>query len=245
MAVSGHCVPVPKIDSGRRPAAARGMGAGRRPDGTPDDDDRVEIGPTALAFREWEAAEVRAPDLEALRAYRLERLRGELRRNDCVGLLLFDPLNIRYATDTTNMQVRITHNPSRTWICGAGRATNEQRELNEVAREHIAANLDLLRPGLGFAELTEKSQRLPERYRSGRYSVIAHGTGLCDEYPSIKYPEDYAGSGSDGVFEPGMMVSVEAYVGAEGGSCGVKLEEQALVIETGHDLISSYPLEDW
>ena len=448
MAVSGHSVPVPKIDPGRRPAAARGMGAGRRPDGTPDDDDRVEIGPTALAFREWEAAEVRAPDLEALRAYRLERLRGELRRNDCAGLLLFDPLNIRYAADSTNMQVWITHNPSRacfiategpvvlfeyrqamhladhlplidevrpaipffyfasaerteemagrfaaqidellrahgrgnrrlavdkmeiagvrafdrlgidiqdgqrvteharkikdanevdamrcamvacenamremrramrpgmtendlwavlhaenvrrggewietrllasgprtnpwfqecgprvmkegdtvafdtdligpygycvdisrTWICGEGRATNEQRELNEVARQHIAANLDLLRPGLGFAELTEKSQRLPERYRSGRYSVIAHGTGLCDEYPSIKYPEDYAGSGSDGVFEPGMMVSVEAYVGAEGGSCGVKLEEQALVTETGHELISSYPLEDW
>ncbi len=42
-----------------------------------------------------------------------------------------------------------------------------------------------------------------------------------------------------------MMVSVEAYVGAEGGSCGVKLEEQAFVTETGHELVSSYPPEDW
>ena len=134
---------------------------------------------------------------------------------------------------------------SRTWICGEGRPTNEPRELNEIAREHVATNLGLLRPGLGFAEMTERSHRLPERYRAGRYSVIAHGTGLCDEYPSIKYPEDYALSGSDGVFEPGMMVSVEAYVGAQGGSCGVKLEEQALVTETGHELISTFPLEDW
>ena len=134
---------------------------------------------------------------------------------------------------------------SRTWICGEARPTNEQREANEVAREHIATNLALLRPGLGFAEMSEKSHRLPERYRAGRYSVIAHGTGLCDEYPSIKYPEDWARSGYDGVFEPGMMVSVEVYAGAEGGSCGVKLEEQALVTETGHELISTYPLEDW
>ena len=93
--------------------------------------------------------------------------------------------------------------------------------------------------------MSEKSHRLPERYRAGRYSVIAHGTGLCDEYPSIKYPEDWARSGYDGVFEPGMMVSVEVYAGAEGGSCGVKLEEQALVTEAGHELISTYPLEDW
>ena len=91
---------------------------------------------------------------------------------------------------------------SRTWICGEGRPSNEARELYEVAREHIAANLELLRPGLGFQELTEKSHRLPERYRAGRYSCIAHGTGLCDEYPSIKYPEDYARSARTGSSSP-------------------------------------------
>ena len=108
--MSTHSVSNPKIHPGRRPgrgwqAAERAKGAaGRRPDGTPDDDDRVEIGPTPLAFREWEAAGVRVPNLSALREYRLARLRGELRRHDCAGLVLFDPLNIRYGTDTTNMQ---------------------------------------------------------------------------------------------------------------------------------------------
>ena len=32
---------------------------------------------------------------------------------DCAGLLLFDPLNIRYATDTTNMELWIAHNAAR------------------------------------------------------------------------------------------------------------------------------------
>ena len=32
---------------------------------------------------------------------------------DFAGLLLFDPLNIRYATDTTNMQLWIAHNAAR------------------------------------------------------------------------------------------------------------------------------------
>lgn len=451
-----HSIAEPKIGPTAPAAAARnrnrnrnrnqGRSRGLRPDGTPDDNDRIEIGPPALAFREWQAAGLQAPDLAAMRAYRLERLRGELRRNDCAGLLLFDPLNIRYATDSTNMQLWTAHNParacfvatdgpvvvfeyrqampllghlplvdevrpavsffyflsgertpemaerfaaeiddlvrahgagnrrlaidrlelagvrafdrigldlqdgqrvteharkvkgadevnalrcamaaceaamremqdalrpgmtedevwtalhagnlrrggewietrllssgprtnpwfqecgprviadgdvvafdtdlvgpygycvdiSRTWVCGDAPAPPEAREAYRAAREHVAANLELLRPGLGFAEMTEKSHRLPERYRALRYSCIAHGVGLCDEYPSIKYPEDRA-AGYDGALEPGMVVCVEAYVGEEGGRSGVKLEEQALVTETGYELLSSYPFED-
>jgi hypothetical protein len=64
---------------------------------------RVEIGPTALAFSEWEQAGLCVPALPSLRCYRLSRLQQQINENDCAGLLLFDPLNIRYATDTTNM----------------------------------------------------------------------------------------------------------------------------------------------
>ena len=80
---------------------------------TPDDNDRVEIGPTALAFAEWQSAGIIPPDVPALRAYRLSRLQDQIRQHDCAGLLLFDPLNIRYATDCTNMQLWIAHNPAR------------------------------------------------------------------------------------------------------------------------------------
>ncbi len=82
-------------------------------DGTPNDNDRVEIGPTQLAFREWEAAGLALPDLAAMRAWRHRRLIEALAARDYGGLLLFDPLNIRYATDTTNMQLWNSHNPFR------------------------------------------------------------------------------------------------------------------------------------
>ena len=94
-----------KIDPSRR--------AHLKADGTPDINDRVEIGPTALAFSEWAAAGLTPPDMPSLRDYRLARLQQQIQKQDCAGLLLFDPLNIRYATDTTNMQLWTTHNAAR------------------------------------------------------------------------------------------------------------------------------------
>ncbi|MEM7491109.1 MAG: dimethylsulfonioproprionate lyase DddP [Pseudomonadota bacterium] len=82
-------------------------------DGTPNDADRVEIGPTPLAFAEWRAAGLALPNLPRMRAYRLDRLVAACAARGYGGLLLFDPLNIRYATDTTNMQLWNAHNPFR------------------------------------------------------------------------------------------------------------------------------------
>jgi len=48
-----------------------------------------------------------------MRAYRLARLREQLKARDYAGLLLFDPINIRYATDSRNMQVWLLHNQAR------------------------------------------------------------------------------------------------------------------------------------
>ena len=90
-------------------------------DGTPNDNDRVEIGPTQLAFREWEVAGITLPNLETMREYRWQRLVRELVKRDIGGLLMFDPLNIRYATDTTNMQLWNSHNPFRACLlCADG-----------------------------------------------------------------------------------------------------------------------------
>jgi Xaa-Pro aminopeptidase len=427
-----------KIDPSRR--------AHLKPDMTPDHNDRVEIGPTDIAFAEWEAAGLSAPDMPALRAYRLARLQEQIARHDCAGLLLFDPLNIRYATDTTNMQLWTTHNParacfvppqgkvilwdfhncehlsahlplvgevrhgasffyfetgdktaaaaahfvaeimglikthggrnrrlavdkienagyaaliangvdvlegqvlteharsiknanelqamrcaihaceravdemrdamrpgvsesemwaalhagnikrggewietrilssgprtnpwfqecgprimqegdmmafdtdlvgthgyccdiSRSWIVGDVTPSDEHRTLYKMAYEHVMTNIDLIRPGMSFAEMTAKAHRLPEAYRALRYGVLAHGVGLCDEYPSVRYPEDVEEHGYSGQFEPGMTLCVEAYVGAVDGREGVKLEEQVLVTETGCETLSAYPYE--
>ena len=427
-----------KIDPTRR--------AHLKPDRTPDDNDRVEIGPTDIAFAEWAAAGLQAPNMPALREYRLARLQEQIIRHDCAGLLLFDPLNIRYATDATNMQLWTTHNParacfvppqgnvilwdfhncehlsqhlpligevrhgasffyfetgdrtaaaadefvavildlmarfggknkrlavdriehvgyaalrandvdvlegqvlteharsvknanelnamrcaihaceravdemrdamrpgvsenemwaalhagnikrggewietrilasgprtnpwfqecgprimqegdmmafdtdlvgthgyccdiSRSWIVGDAKPTDEQRTLYQIAYEHVMTNISLVKPGMSFAEMTAKAHRLPEAYRPLRYGVLAHGVGLCDEYPSVRYPEDVEAHGYSGSFVPGMTLCVEAYVGSVGGQEGVKLEEQVVVTEIGCAPLSQYPYE--
>ena len=417
-----------------------------RPDGSPDANNRVEIGPTALAFQEWQELGLVAPQLNRMREYRLQRIVEQLQQRDLAAVLLFDPLNIRYATDSTNMQLWITHNHaraclvtasghmilwdfhnsdhlsahlplvkevrhgasffyfetgeftlqhakrfanevadillrhagtnkrlaidkieiaglraldqlgmeisdgqavmeqarliknideinamrcsiasteialrkmqnasgpgvsendiwailhaenirrggewiecrimstgprtnpwfqesgpriveygdmlaldtdligpygicadiSRSWLIGDAEPTAEQKQLYQLAYEHLQTNMQLLKPGLSFRELTEQSHRLPEEYRQQRYGVIMHGVGLCDEYPSIRYPEDYAGHGYDGILQAGMTLCVEAYVGAVGGKQGVKLEDQVLITATGFENLTHYPFE--
>ena len=52
-------------------------------------------------------------DLRRLRNYRLNRVRQELAKLDCGACVLVDPVNIRYATDTRNMQIFSARNPAR------------------------------------------------------------------------------------------------------------------------------------
>lgn len=418
-----------------------------KPDGSPDSNDRVEIGPTRLAFDEWSELGLTAPNLEAMRSYRLGRIVEQLQTQDLAGILLFDPLNIRYATDTTNMQVWITHNHaracyvsakgymvlwdfhncdhlsahlplvkevrsgasffyfetgdktaehaaafaqeidellrthagsnrrlaidkieiaglwsiealgievsdgqrvmeharviksvdeinamrcsiastesamhlmrkasqpgvtendiwavlhaenirrggewiecrllssgprtnpwfqesgprivqagdmlafdtdligpygicadiSRSWVIGDVKPTAEQKRLYKIAYEHIQTNMSILKPGMTLEEITQRAHRLPEEFRAQRYGVIMHGIGLCDEYPCVRYPEDVEHHGYPGVLEPGMTLCVEAYVGAEGGKEGVKLEDQVLITEDGFENLTHFPFEE-
>ena len=110
-----------------------------------------------------------------------------------------------------------------------------------LATEQIAANMEMLRPGRAFRDLAHSATSLASEYLTNRYSVLFHGVGLCDEYPSVPYPDDWERAGYDGVLEPGMVVSVESYVGRLGGHEGVKLEEQVLITDDGHECLSRYP----
>ena len=429
-----------KIDPARRPA--------RRPDNTPDDPDRVEIGPTPLAFEEWAAAGLTPPDLPAMREWRHARLVRELNARDWGGVLLFDPLNIRYATDSTNMQLWNAHNPfravlvcadghmvlweykgasyaflsehnplvaevrggagmfyfatgdrspeaardftgqvaevmrrhagtnrrlgvdkimvegyralvaagfeveegeeltertravkgpeeiramrcavhaceaavaemeracrpglteddvwavlhagnirrggewietrllasgprtnpwfqecgpriirpneivafdtdlvsaygmcvdiSRSWWVGEDDPTPEMRRQFRIAHEHIMENVELLQPGTPMKDLVFGGHMLPTEFVEGRYSCKMHGVGLCDEWPSIKYPEDYVLGAFDHVLEPGMMLCVEALIQTPGGDFAIKLEDQVLVTEEGPENLTRYPFD--
>jgi Xaa-Pro dipeptidase len=52
-------------------------------------------------------------NLDRVRLYRLGRIRGELKKRDYAGALLFDQVNTRYATDSTNMQIWCSHYETR------------------------------------------------------------------------------------------------------------------------------------
>ncbi|MFH1796628.1 MAG: M24 family metallopeptidase [Pseudomonadota bacterium] len=295
------------------------------------------LGYGTLAEAEWTTAGVPAPDLAAMRRYRLDRIRAELRRRDYAGALLYDPINIRYATDSTNMQLWVAHNPtrhcfvaaegpvilfdyfacehlsdhsgvvdevrpavswmfmyggewietrllssgprtnpwfqecssriieagdlvafdtdligpygfcadlSRTWLCGDVRPTNEQRDLFRFAADQIAHNTVLLRPGISFRDLAERSVVPPPDCFPTRYGVLYHGVGLADEYPTLPHAADWTDDTPDGVLEPGMVLCVESYIGRLGGREGVKIEEQVLITQTGAEPLSTYPLEE-
>jgi Xaa-Pro aminopeptidase len=420
-------------------------------DGTPNDNDRVEIGPTQLAFREWEAAGLVLPDLAAMRHYRWRRLTDALVARDIGGLLMFDPLNIRYATDTTNMQLWNSHNPfracllcadghmvmweyknspflvtfnplvaelrtgasffynvcgdataqdarafagqveevmrahagdnrrlavdkimihglraleragfevlegevvteraravkgpdeiramrcahhacesaiaemehfaraevpqggvsedeiwaelhkgnirrggewietrllasgprtnpwfqecgprivqenelvafdtdmigaygicvdiSRTWWIGDARPTNAMVSAMHHAMDHIAENMAMLKPGVTIRELTFGGHQLDDRYWKQKYSCKMHGVGLCDEWPFVPYPDTWVEGAFDTALEPGMVLCVEALVSPEGGDFSIKLEEQVLITDNGHENLTRYPFD--
>jgi len=145
-APSPYSVTNQKIDPTRRRVTQRDL----LPDGTPNNADRVEIGPTDLAFEEWAALGLTSPDIPALREYRLSRLIKEIQARDYAGLLMFDPLNIRYATDTTNMQLWVSHNPCRACFVAA---SGHVILWDFHSCDHLSAHLPLiseLRHGASF-----------------------------------------------------------------------------------------------
>ncbi len=422
------------------------------PDGSPNDANRVEIGPTLLAFNEWEAAGLTLPNLARMREYRWKRLTDHVVARGWGGILLFDPLNIRYATDATNMQLWNTHNPfralllcadghmvlweyknspflaehnplvreirsgasmfymatgdrgeaaaaafaadvadvmrdhagpnrrlgvdkimvhglraleaagftveegeectekaraikgpdeilamrcahdaceksiaamekacregvpggnmsendvwavlhaenirrggewietrllasgprtnpwfqecgpriiqpneivafdtdligsygicidiSRTWWVGDAKPTNSMIYAMRHAHEHIMTNMEMLKPGVPFKELVFGGHKLDPEFDRLKYGVKMHGVGLCDEWPSIVYPDHW----QDGAFEyevqPGMVLCVEALVSPDGGNFSIKLEDQVLITESGYENLTKYPFDE-
>ena len=133
---------------------------------------------------------------------------------------------------------------SRTFFSGPGRPKKSQRDVYRLAHEEVHHNLELVKAGVTFGELSERSFRQPPEYVANRYLAMAHGIGMCDEWPTIYYPLDHEKFGYDGVLEEGMTLSVESFMGAVGGHEGVKLEQQVLVTGDGYELLSHFPFEE-
>ncbi|MGJ7512835.1 dimethylsulfonioproprionate lyase DddP [Pseudomonas baetica] len=160
MTISPYSIPsnTRRIDPARRRASQL------KADGTIEDNDRVEIGPTPLAFAEWAQIGLQPPHLPSMREYRLQRICAQLISRDLAGILLFDPLNIRYATDSTNMQLWTSHNPARACFIAA---SGYMVLWDFHGCDHLSAHLPLvseLRSGASFFYF-ETGERTDEHAR--------------------------------------------------------------------------------
>jgi len=133
---------------------------------------------------------------------------------------------------------------SRTFRCGPGRPTGYQKMLYRMSYDQIQHNIDIIKPGMSFREIAEKAWHIPTRFVEQRYTSVMHGVGMHGETPFIAHAIDFATYGREGILMPGMVVSVESYIGEKNGPEGVKLEEEVLVTEHGPALISRFPFEE-
>ncbi|MCR9219733.1 MAG: Xaa-Pro peptidase family protein [Alphaproteobacteria bacterium] len=133
---------------------------------------------------------------------------------------------------------------SRSWLCGEGKPSDAQRTLYKLAWEQVHHNMDLIRPGMSFREISETGWVIPPRYETNRYYLLAHGIGMTGEYPYILYRKDFEQGGYDGIVEPGMVLCVESFIGAEDGGEGVKLEQQIEITQDGWRLMSRFPFDE-
>ena len=80
-------------------------------------------------------------NFDELRAYRLERVKKELVKNNLEACILFDPVNVRYALDTVNMSVYNMHNLTRYCFVPVDGPTILYEYFN---CEHLSDHLNLI-----------------------------------------------------------------------------------------------------
>jgi Xaa-Pro aminopeptidase len=132
---------------------------------------------------------------------------------------------------------------SRTWWVGDRAPRPDMISAMHHARDHISTNMAMLKPGVTISELTHGGHQLDARYWKQKYSCKMHGVGLCDEWPFVPYPDTWVEGAFDVALQPGMVLCVEALVSPEGGDFSIKLEDQVLITETGHENLTRYPFD--
>lgn len=119
-------------------------------------------------------------DLLSLRRYRVERVRQQLRTLDYAGAVFFDPINVRYCTDSRNMQVWTLRNPAR-YVFVAADGPMVMFEFSGC--DHLLAGLteiDEIRTAIGWFFFTS-GYRMQEKAKrwAGEIAdlVTKHGGG--------------------------------------------------------------------
>ena len=78
---------------------------------------------------------------------------------------------------------------SRSWVTPGRAPTRAAAGHARPGARAYRAQSRRPRPGLTFHEFTDLSYRVGPEYEARRYGVVAHGVGLCDEYPTHLPPD--------------------------------------------------------
>ncbi len=106
------------------------------------------------------------------RGYRKQRMVDGVNRLDCAAILLYDPINIRYAFDVSNMQLWATHNMFHYALVFAD---GYGIDFEYKGAEHLATGLetiDEVRPGTSWFYMSA-GQLLPERVEQWADEIVA------------------------------------------------------------------------
>lgn len=100
--------------------------------------------------------------LVTARGYRKRRMIEKVREHDCAAILLYDPVNIRYALDVANMQVWMMHNASHyAMVCADGHAIAFEYSRSEHVAQGIET-VDEIRPARSWFYFSS-GNLLPQR----------------------------------------------------------------------------------
>jgi len=141
-----------------------------------------ELGPGEPALSEWRQLGLPLPDLVAMRGYRLERVQAQLRMRGLGAILLTDPLNTRYAVDSTNMQIWCMHNPVRFVFVGA---SGPVVLFDFHGQDHLSRHLTLVSeirpaPCLAYFATGENSELAVRRFVAEIIDLMRDaGSGRC------------------------------------------------------------------
>ncbi|MEL6311509.1 MAG: Xaa-Pro peptidase family protein, partial [Pseudomonadota bacterium] len=94
---------------------------------------------------------------------------------------------------------------SRTFRCGPGRPTAEQRTLYRMAYDQVQHNIGIAQAGASFRDIAERAWKIPEKYVDQRYTSVMHGVGMHGETPFIAHAMDFETYGREGRLEPNMV----------------------------------------
>ena len=118
-----------------------------------------------------------------------------------------------------------------------GRVPPLMAKIQRIVREAHDRAIEFVKPGVTAHQVDRVARRVIEKAGYGPQfgHALGHGMGLDGhEAPRV-------GKGTQTVLKPGMVITIEPGIYLPGKG-GVRLEDDVLVTETGHEVLTSQPL---